>query len=73
MFSRTANPLVDTPSLTLHDTMVLDTIKLQMTTDQQHVWLPLMLNYQILCTYAQTELGHGMPALVLCVCTILSL
>lgn len=30
-----------------------------MSPEQQAKWLPLALSYQIIGTYAQTELGHG--------------
>lgn len=43
----------------LHSDMFIPTIIGQGTPEQVQKWLPLAENYQILGTYAQTELGHG--------------
>ncbi len=39
--------------------MFIPTIEAAGTDEQKAKWLPLAKNYQILGTYAQTELGHG--------------
>ncbi|XP_073251487.1 peroxisomal acyl-coenzyme A oxidase 1-like [Porites lutea] len=43
----------------LSNTMFIPTIKSQGTPEQKAKWLPLAESYQIIGTYAQTELGHG--------------
>ena len=43
----------------LHRSMFTPTIFAQASDEQQKEWLPLALNYRLLGTYAQTELGHG--------------
>ncbi|ESP01292.1 hypothetical protein LOTGIDRAFT_212832 [Lottia gigantea] len=43
----------------LHNSMFTDVITNQGTEEQKSKWLPLIQSYQILGTYAQTELGHG--------------
>jgi len=45
--------------LLLHNVMFLPTIMNQADDEQQSWWLDKALNYQILGTYAQTELTHG--------------
>ncbi|KAJ7391543.1 Acyl-coenzyme A oxidase (Acyl-CoA oxidase) [Desmophyllum pertusum] len=39
--------------------MFIPTIKSQGSAEQKAKWLPLAESYQIIGTYAQTELGHG--------------
>ncbi|XP_050419346.1 peroxisomal acyl-coenzyme A oxidase 1 [Patella vulgata] len=43
----------------LHNSMFTDVLTQQGTEEQKAKWLPLAKNYQILGTYAQTEMGHG--------------
>ncbi|XP_028031565.1 probable peroxisomal acyl-coenzyme A oxidase 1 isoform X3 [Bombyx mandarina] len=43
----------------LHLGMFVPTIMGQGTPEQQSYWLPRALDFQIIGTYAQTELGHG--------------
>ncbi|EDO36279.1 predicted protein [Nematostella vectensis] len=43
----------------LNDLMFIPTIKTLGTKRQQEKWIPLAKSYQILGTYAQTEMGHG--------------
>ena len=38
-------------------------VKSQGTAAQKSKWLPLAENYQIIGTYAQTEMGHGKTTL----------
>lgn len=46
-------------ALSLHHTMFIPAIERLATDEQKSKWLPLALSYQIIGTYAQTELGHG--------------
>ncbi len=39
--------------------MFIPSIESSGTDEQKEKWLPLAKNYQIIGTYAQTELGHG--------------
>ncbi|XP_048740597.2 peroxisomal acyl-coenzyme A oxidase 1-like isoform X2 [Ostrea edulis] len=49
----------DEYSLALHNVMFVPALE-RLTTEQQKAkWLPLARNYQVVGTYAQTELGHG--------------
>lgn len=43
----------------LSKTMFIPTIRSQGTEEQKAKWLPLAESFQIIGTYAQTELGHG--------------
>ncbi|XP_053155314.1 peroxisomal acyl-coenzyme A oxidase 1 isoform X2 [Hemicordylus capensis] len=43
----------------LHFSMFTATLENQCTVAQQEKWLPLASRFQIIGTYAQTELGHG--------------
>lgn len=45
--------------LGLHHTMFIPALERLATDEQKSKWLPLALSYQIIGTYAQTELGHG--------------
>ncbi|XP_077990002.1 peroxisomal acyl-coenzyme A oxidase 1-like [Glandiceps talaboti] len=49
----------DNQAFSLHFGMFIPTILSQGTEEQQKRWLSLAENYQIIGTYAQTELGHG--------------
>jgi alkylation response protein AidB-like acyl-CoA dehydrogenase len=40
--------------------MFMPAIERLATDEQKAKWLPLAQSYQIIGTYAQTELGHGM-------------
>ncbi|XP_058950187.2 peroxisomal acyl-coenzyme A oxidase 1-like [Pocillopora verrucosa] len=44
---------------TLHKGMFIPTIKGQGSEEQKAKWLPLAESFQIIGTYAQTEIGHG--------------
>lgn len=46
-------------SFGLSDNVFLPTIQSQGTDEQREKWLPLILNYNIIGAYAQTEIGHG--------------
>lgn len=46
-------------SLGLHNVMFIPALERLSTEQQKAKWLPLARNYQIIGTYAQTELGHG--------------
>ncbi|XP_060576845.1 peroxisomal acyl-coenzyme A oxidase 1-like [Ruditapes philippinarum] len=46
-------------ALSLHHTMFIPAIERLATDEQKAKWLPLAQSYQIIGTYAQTELGHG--------------
>ena len=46
-------------ALSLHHTMFIPALERLATDEQKSKWLPLALSYQIIGTYAQTELGHG--------------
>ena len=39
--------------------MFIPTLETQATEEQKAKWLPKARNYEIIGTYAQTELGHG--------------
>ena len=43
----------------LHYRMFIPTLEGQASFNQLEKWLQLSINYGILGTYAQTELGHG--------------
>ncbi|XP_060076882.1 peroxisomal acyl-coenzyme A oxidase 1-like [Ylistrum balloti] len=45
--------------LSLHHSMFLPAIERLATEEQKERWLPLARRYQMIGTYAQTELGHG--------------
>ncbi|XP_066470201.1 peroxisomal acyl-coenzyme A oxidase 1 isoform X2 [Tiliqua scincoides] len=45
--------------LDLHYSMFTNTLQNQCTVTQQEKWLPLASRFQIIGTYAQTEMGHG--------------
>lgn len=46
-------------ALGLHSVMFLPTLRSQCDPQQAKKWLPLAESFQVLGTYAQTELGHG--------------
>ncbi|KAL4226800.1 Peroxisomal acyl-coenzyme A oxidase 1 [Mactra antiquata] len=46
-------------ALSLHHTMFIPALERLATDEQKAKWLPLAQSYQIIGTYAQTELGHG--------------
>jgi len=39
--------------------MFVPTLESQTTPEQKEKWLPKAANYEIIGTFAQTELGHG--------------
>jgi len=39
--------------------MFIPALENQATPQQKEKWLPMAMNYEIIGTYAQTELGHG--------------
>ena len=43
----------------IHTAMFKPALNGQMTDEQKAKWLPLAENWEIIGTYAQTELGHG--------------
>lgn len=43
----------------LHSSMFIPTIEKMGTEEQKEAWIPRSLRYEIIGTYAQTELGHG--------------
>lgn len=43
----------------LHSGMFIPTLESQGTQEQKDKWLPKAYNYEMIGTYAQTELGHG--------------
>lgn len=45
--------------LLVHDTMFTDLVENQITDDQKKMWMDDIRSYNIVGTYAQTELGHG--------------
>jgi len=49
----------ETSPLSLHSAMFVPTIESQSTLEQKEKWLPKASSYEIIGTYAQTELGHG--------------
>lgn len=54
------NAFIDTVQpFGLHNSMFLPTIHSQATDEQKERWLPLTETYEIIGTYAQTEMGHG--------------
>ncbi|GFO15477.1 acyl-CoA oxidase [Plakobranchus ocellatus] len=46
-------------AITLHKDMFIPALERLTSEEQKAKWLPLALNYKIIGTYAQTELGHG--------------
>ncbi|XP_053377016.1 peroxisomal acyl-coenzyme A oxidase 1-like [Mercenaria mercenaria] len=58
-FEMTARILNYDFALSLHHTMFIPAIERLATDEQKAQWLPLAQSYQIIGTYAQTELGHG--------------
>lgn len=44
----------------LHESAFIGTVQKLGSEEQKAKWLPLMKNYQMVGTYAQTELGHGL-------------
>ena len=59
LYTRASSP-IEVYNLGLHESMFQNTIQQQMTAEQKQVWLPRVRDYQLIGTYAQTELGHGM-------------
>ena len=54
-----SNPLMGEIHTSLHSNMFLISL-MSLTTDEQYKkWVPLAQNYDILGSYAQTEIGHG--------------
>ena len=49
----------ENPPIALHTAMFLPTLNGQMSNEQKKKWLPLAENNDIIGTYAQTEMGHG--------------
>jgi len=43
----------------VHSTMFIPTLESQTTPEQKEKWLPKAASYEIVGTFAQTELGHG--------------
>ena len=57
---RLAYPLEESPH-GLHTGMFIPALMGQSTVEQQKHWLNRAQQYEMLGTYAQTELGHGKP------------
>ena len=55
---RTGMPHESSP-LALHTAMFLPMLESQSTKEQKDKWLERASNYEIIGTYAQTEMGHG--------------
>ena len=51
--------LIDADELFSSDGIVLPTIQSQGTDEQREKWVPLIRDYRIIGSYAQTEMGHG--------------
>lgn len=51
--------LTDGSSLTVHFAMFLPALMNLTTPEQAAEWLPQAMDFKIIGTYAQTELGHG--------------
>ena len=51
--------LVDADELFPSVGFVLPTIQNQGTDEQREKWVPLIRDYRIIGSYAQTEMGHG--------------
>lgn len=49
----------ETAPIGLHTGMFIPTLESQCSKEQKDKWLPKALNYEMIGTYAQTELGHG--------------
>jgi len=49
----------------LHEGMFIPALVGQMSEEQTKKWMPLCLNYCIIGTYAQTEMGHGINTFIL--------
>lgn len=49
----------ETAPIGLHSGMFIPTLEAQCNAEQKDKWLPKAFNYEIIGTYAQTELGHG--------------
>ena len=56
---RSVVTMMGADSFGLSDNVFLPTIQSQGTDEQREKWLPLILNYNIIGAYAQTEIGHG--------------
>lgn len=59
MFSIIGSVMKDGDPFSLNSIMIVPVIIGQATPRQQAKWLPRTVNYEIIGTYAQTELGHG--------------
>ena len=46
--------------LSLHESMFMITLENQLSDEQKKKWLAKAKNYELIGTYAQTELGHGL-------------
>ena len=55
---RAVNPN-EVPNIGLHSSMFRFSVQTQMSSEQKRKWMPMVQNYEIIGTYAQTELGHG--------------
>lgn len=51
---------IDGDPFHLHYIMAIPTLMNNCDEEQLSEWLPKLLNREIIATYAQTELGHGM-------------
>jgi len=56
----------ETSPLAVHATMFIPTLESLTSPEQKEKWLPRAANYEIMGTFAQTELGHGNDLILLC-------
>ena len=49
----------ENPPIGLHTSMFMPTLRNQASEEQKAKWLNRSQNYEIIGTYAQTEMGHG--------------
>ena len=59
ILNRKVWPNEETP-LFLHLGMFLPTLESQCSPEQKTIWVPRARSFEIIGTYAQTEMGHGM-------------
>jgi len=56
----------ETSPVALHSTMFIPTLESQTSPEQKEKWLPKATSYEIIGTFAQTELGHGNYLVFIC-------
>lgn len=45
--------------MAIHEGMFVPFLEHQLTKEQRQTWMPRVENFEVIGTYAQTELGHG--------------